>query len=378
LGNVLPLTAQEEESFKLTLFRHPIETLHLFSIVLLETVRHYTLYAVKHPIFLVFLLPLFVIYYVIDNYGPPHLVEVTNLVEEYVMFIAWWTGLGVLSSIGLGTGMHTGVLFLFPHVMKITLAASECGSTAFPAWHNMWFRTVDHAYVCQSQDKGHVAFWDVFLKVFLPCFFWGAGTALGEIPPYAISRAAFLAGKKNAEFEEMVGERSGWAVLDRMKDWMIEFLKRRGFWGVLLMAAWPNMAFDLCGICCGQFGLPFLTFFGATFIGKALIKVNLQAVFFIVLFSEERLAQFVSWFEFKEWDLCFQLNGRRCDELIGSLLETAKKQIARGQQEEAADGFNFKAVWGWVMFLFIGWFLVSCIEQFAQAKHNELKRSKKK
>lgn len=77
-----------------------------------------------------------------------------------------------------------------------------------------------------------------------------------------------------------MGEKSGWAFLDRMKDWMIEFLKHHGFWGVLLMAAWPNMAFDLCGtvspdpgICCGQFGLPFWTFFGATFIGKALIKV---------------------------------------------------------------------------------------------------------
>lgn len=34
------------------------------------------------------------------------------------------------------------------------------------------------------------------------------------------------------------------------------------------------MAFDLCGIACGHFGLPFMTFFGATFIGKALIKAS--------------------------------------------------------------------------------------------------------
>ena len=31
----------------------------------------------------------------------------------------------------------------------------------------------------------------------------GAGTAMGEIPPYAVSRAARLAGEKNAEFEEL-------------------------------------------------------------------------------------------------------------------------------------------------------------------------------
>lgn len=48
---------------------------------------------------------------------------------------------------------------------------------------------------------------------------------------------------------------------------------RHGFYGILLLAAWPNAAFDLCGICCGHFLMPFWSFFGATFIGKALFKV---------------------------------------------------------------------------------------------------------
>ena len=34
---------------------------------------------------------------------------------------------------------------------------------------------------------------------------WGAGTALGEIPPYAFSYQAAKAGQKNEELEKMFG-----------------------------------------------------------------------------------------------------------------------------------------------------------------------------
>lgn len=36
-------------------------------------------------------------------------------------YAVWWVGLGILSSIGLGTGMHSGLLFLFPHMLKVGL-----------------------------------------------------------------------------------------------------------------------------------------------------------------------------------------------------------------------------------------------------------------
>ena len=44
-------------------------------------------------------------------------------------FVVWWVGLGVLSSIGLGTGMHSGLLFLFPHILKVCRSAEACGAT---------------------------------------------------------------------------------------------------------------------------------------------------------------------------------------------------------------------------------------------------------
>ena len=50
---------------------------------------------------------------------------------------------------------------------------------------------------------------------------------------------------------------------------------RHGFWGIFLLAAWPNALFDLCGICCGHFLMPFWEFIGATMAGKALVKASL-------------------------------------------------------------------------------------------------------
>ena len=155
------------------------------------------------------------------------------------MFVTWWLGLGVLSSVGLGTGMHTGLLFLFPHILKVSMAADECGSVDFESHSDMWFATHDETFLCPDDDDdpaalaaaaaaaatASVAFSDILLKVALPCMLWGAGTAIGEIPPYALSRAARLAGKENAELDEMLHEKSQFAVVDRMKDWMVNFLQ---------------------------------------------------------------------------------------------------------------------------------------------------------
>ena len=66
-------------------------------------------------------------------------------------------------------------------------------------------------------------------------------------------------------------------LIVRMKNWMLGFIQRHGFWGILLLAAYPNAAFDLCGICCGHFLMPFWQFFGATLLGKGVIKASARA-----------------------------------------------------------------------------------------------------
>lgn len=52
---------------------------------------------------------------------------IIKTVKSILFFIAYWIILGVASSIGLGTGLHTFVLYLGPHIAKLALAATNCG-----------------------------------------------------------------------------------------------------------------------------------------------------------------------------------------------------------------------------------------------------------
>ena len=222
--------------------------------------------------------------------------------ELWLKFAVWWVGLGVLSSIGLGTGMHSGLLFLFPHMLKVPaqrththtpptpttknaiaqvcLAAETCGTMEFDVRDDMWYSS--SGFHCASPRSTTAAsFGDVYLKVLPAAVLWGAGTALGEVPPYAVSYQATKLGRRTAEIDTALSQGQPGSTRTNVltslaaqtKDWMIAFIKRRGFWGVLLLASWPNAAFDLCGICCGAFMMPFWEFLLATLLGKGIIKV---------------------------------------------------------------------------------------------------------
>jgi hypothetical protein len=54
----------------------------------------------------------------------------------------------------------------------------------------------------------------VFFAVSLEAFLWGAGTAIGELPPYFVARAASMAGGQSEELEEMLEE------ANKDKSWM--------------------------------------------------------------------------------------------------------------------------------------------------------------
>eukprot|EP00948_MAST-09A_sp_MAST-9A-sp1_P003933 g3933.t1 len=160
--------------------------------------------------------------------------------------------------------------------------------------------------VLHSKDQDHVetyGIFDVFLKVWPACFLWGTGTAFGEIPPYLFSYAAVAAGNvendaeyqnfENAKRKQKMDSSSGTTkrneeslnIIERLRLWTLNFVEEYGFWGVLALSSWPNAAFDMCGICCGHFQMPFFSFFSAVWIGKAVIKVNLQALGMIYTFQ---------------------------------------------------------------------------------------------
>lgn len=172
----------------------------------------------------------------------PH-TTVLNQLWFYGEFIVWWMGLGILSSVGLGTGMHTGMLFTFPHAFQTVMSADACGNLDFNSNANMWYRSADdsHAFTCLSPDVTvEVSYLILVLKV-LPVFIvWGVGTAIGEVPPYFIAYMARSAGENNPDMEDIDAIRGKNDPISKMQVWMIDFMKWGGFWGIVAMAAWPN------------------------------------------------------------------------------------------------------------------------------------------
>ncbi len=78
-----------------------------------------------------------------------------------------------------------------PHIAAVTLAAYECQSTYFPQ------PPYPDSIVCPDSPVGAgagVTIWDILSKVRVEAFCWGAGTAIGELPPYFMARAARLSG----------------------------------------------------------------------------------------------------------------------------------------------------------------------------------------
>ena len=299
-----------------------------------------------------------------------------NRVEFFVEFIVWWVGLGILSSIGLGSGLQSGVLFMFPHVIRVCLAAQACKTVDFEANSNMWFKKTATQFKCPDDVVGLTStpatFFNIWLKIIPVCFLQSAGTAIGEIPPYWMTRSARLAaiqagGNNATEIPEELDSNSQFSWINRGKTWMINFLRTHGFYGVLIMASYPNIAFDLCGICCGHFLLPFWSFFGATFLGKAFIRNGYQSVLYVVLCSEKYVQMLIQTLQYlapDNWNI---------DGVIKEILEDMRASFQNYQSTKANDdkkgsysASTFLFWWQLFMGLLLFSFFVSCISQFAQ------------
>ncbi|KRY00909.1 Vacuole membrane protein 1 [Trichinella pseudospiralis] len=235
---------------------------------------------------------------------------VVRLVEKKLMWYASWIGLGILSSVGFGTGLHTFILYLGPHIASVTLAAFECGSLKFPeppypdeiicpdsTVNNLFNGTVENMNGLLENNIAttSISIWSIMSKVRIEAIMWGAGTALGELPPYFMARAARLSGQEPddedyREFKQFL-EQSNSAkqqstYIDKLKVSIERMIERVGFFAILLCASIPNPLFDLAGITCGHFLVPFWKFFGSTLIGKAIVKTHIQKFFVILAFSE--------------------------------------------------------------------------------------------
>jgi vacuole membrane protein 1 len=92
------------------------------------------------------------------------------------------------------------------------------------------------------------------VEVFLPAFLWGFGTALGELPPYFVARAASKAGNSTEELESILNKpENERTCMENLKVHLTSWLKSRAFITVLIAASIPNPLFDLAGVTCGHF-----------------------------------------------------------------------------------------------------------------------------
>ncbi|XP_054728885.1 vacuole membrane protein 1 [Anastrepha obliqua] len=300
--------------------------------------------------------------------GPHQLV--LDVVRRNTWFFIYWTGLGVLSSVGLGTGLHTFLLYLGPHIASVTLAAYECNSLNFPR------PPYPDDIICPEEPyvKKMPNLWMIMSKVRMEAFLWGAGTALGELPPYFMAKAARLSGydpddaEELAEFEALKAKRNqtNLSLMDKGKLFMERVVERVGFLGILACASIPNPLFDLAGITCGHFLVPFWTFFGATLIGKAIIKMHIQKVFVIIAFNEALIERAV--------DLLGKLPifGKKLQEPFKGFLNNQKKHLHRQRQPAAESGNLLSKVFETFVICMVCYFIISIVNSLAQNYHKRL------
>ncbi|TPX66229.1 hypothetical protein CcCBS67573_g07891 [Chytriomyces confervae] len=320
-------------------------------------------------------------------------------------FVSWhfyWFTLGVLSSIGLGTGLHTFMLFLGPHIVKVTLTAYSLGHLNFPDhgsnafmplsntsnFHNDMTRAVDIEN--KSIISNELTPFDVYAKIALICYFWGFGTAVGELPPYFISRAAALAHpmETQASLNELtlptptspanssdsisVSDSSNAAVaqarnessIDRAQRILAKMIHRGGFSAILLCAAVPNPFFDIAGMLCGSFGVPFHTFFGATVLGKAVMKTTMQCFMLVFFFSGDNLGWIVRELEHVCHPAVFSIVAR----IQETVLRFGKD---RGSDEVASESSSvLSSLWNLVLIGMVGYFVISLLDSLAVQELN--------
>lgn len=98
------------------------------------------------------------------------------------------------SSIGLGTGLHTFVLYLGPHIAKVAMVATSCGylPEMLPSrWEFDHFGKCEGTLLCNEGTPAEpIGFFGILMSVQLEAFLWGLGTALGELPPYFVAKKA--------------------------------------------------------------------------------------------------------------------------------------------------------------------------------------------
>lgn len=129
----------------------------------------------------------------------------------------------------------------------------------------------------------------------------------------------------------------------------------------------PNPLFDLAGITCGHFLVPFWTFFGATLIGKAIIKMHIQKVFVIIAFNELLIERAVNLLG------SIPIIGKRAQAPFKSFLKNQKTKLHRGTAQAGPTKSNIIAsFFEKVVIAMVVYFIVSIVNSLAQNYHKRI------
>ncbi|XP_047980667.1 vacuole membrane protein KMS1-like [Salvia hispanica] len=377
----------QQDLENLTLTSQPFKTLKLFVLAVRQYIRKSVAYMLTHAGWLILLSVLVAaIGTLLVTVEGPHGKHVEEI-QRYVQFVLWWVALGVASSIGLGSGLHTFVLYLGPHIAFFTIKAIKCGrvdikSASYdtiqlkkgPSW--LGKNCADFGPpLFPPSDGVRIPLSSILPQVQLEAILWGFGTALGELPPYFISRAARLSGNTVNAVEELdasSAEDEGFLStrLNQIKRWFLSHAQYLNFFTILILASVPNPLFDLAGIMCGQFGIPFWEFFLATVIGKAIIKTHIQTVFIISVCNN----QLLHWMENELLWLSSFVPGfsNIMPKLIANLHSVKDKYLSTKPEPpptsvKAANwDFSLTFIWNTVVWIMLMNFFVKIVNSTAQ------------
>lgn len=299
------LDKQNRELEHLSLTNQPLKTVKFFGLAVLKCLQQFSVNAIKCSLVVILLAAAGGIFLLTRGGAYEETLQPVQEIVSYLRFGLWWLVLGVASSIGLGSGLHTFVLYLGPHIALFTIKSVSCGRVDIKSapYDTIQLRSGPSWLDKDCSEFGpplfslpgvRVPLTSILNQVQLEAILWGIGTALGELPPYFISRAACISGSDGELMEDLDSaskEDSGIISnhLKQIKKWLISNRQYLNFFTILLLASVPNPLFDLAGIMCGQFGIPFWKFFTATLIGKAIIKTHIQTAFIISVCNNQLL-----------------------------------------------------------------------------------------
>eukprot|EP00835_Amoeboradix_gromovi_P005370 NODE_498_length_7675_cov_0.481389.p4 type:complete len:219 gc:universal NODE_498_length_7675_cov_0.481389:5359-4703(-) len=149
---------------------------------------------------------------------------------SYLKFNMYWFVLGIASSIGFGSGLHTFLIYLGPHIVHVTQYSQKCGLPA-NASYNLYYG-ID----MECNKQANVEFFDIFASIFINAFFWGIGTAVGELPPYFIAMTDHKASEELVEIHKLLKKKS-LTTVEYIKVNLFKLMKNYGFLGILLCAS---------------------------------------------------------------------------------------------------------------------------------------------